>query len=61
MGSFRIPAVESDMCPKCGASNVGRKVSVWRVADERGPHHECTVCAHSWKTPEQAQFSAERI
>jgi DNA-directed RNA polymerase subunit M/transcription elongation factor TFIIS len=58
---FRVPAVDDEVCPKCGSANVGRKVRVWRVADERGPHHECDVCAHSWKTPEQVRFAGERV
>lgn len=45
----KIPALDSENCPKCGAENIGRKIHVWRVSDERGLHCECSVCAHSWK------------
>lgn len=50
-GHLRMPAPDVDgPCPKCRAENVGdRKFYVWRVADERGLHWECDVCAHSWK------------
>ena len=51
--TFRIPALDNVQCPKCRAENIGRKVAVWRVADERGPHHECSVCAHAWREPGQ--------
>lgn len=43
------PPITELQCPKCGAENVGRKTHVWRVADERGVHHECQVCAHAWR------------
>ena len=45
----RIPALDDVLCPRCGAENAGEKIYVWRVADERGPHHECDACAHDWK------------
>lgn len=54
--SVRIPALEDERCEKCGAENIGRKVYVWRVADERGPHMECDQCSHSWRTPGQAAY-----
>jgi DNA-directed RNA polymerase subunit M/transcription elongation factor TFIIS len=44
----RIPALEDEACPKCGAVTLGKKVVVWRAADERGPHYECDACANSW-------------
>lgn len=51
-GYLRVPEPEATeiRCPKCGAENIGRKVYVWRVSDERGLHLECDVCAHSWAT-----------
>lgn len=55
--SVRIAALQDELCPKCCAENIGRKVYVWRVADERGPHFECDVCAHSWQTENQVRFS----
>ncbi len=46
-GYVRIPEPEITQraCPKCGAENVGRKIYLWRVSDERGVHNECDVCA----------------
>ena len=46
--TFKVPAFDSTDCPKCGAGNAGRKVYVWKVADERGIHFECDVCSKSW-------------
>lgn len=46
----RSPAQPDEACPKCGNANPdARKVSIWRVSDERGLHLECEVCAHAWK------------
>lgn len=42
------PEITELQCPKCRAENVGRKLHIWRVADERGVHYECSVCAHAW-------------
>ncbi len=53
---MRIPAADSVMCPKCGAENIGRKVCIWNVADERGPHFECDICAKEWKSIAQAAY-----
>ena len=50
-GYVRVPANDHVSCPKCQAENIGRKVHVWSVADERGHHYECEVCAHDWTTP----------
>lgn len=47
-GHVKIPAPPYEACPRCGEMNTDRKARVWRVADERGPHHECDVCAHAW-------------
>lgn len=47
-GWLRIPVPLDMMCPKCGSENVGRKTHLWVVVDERGKHHECSVCAHAW-------------
>ena len=48
-GYVRIPAPPYELCPKCGACNPDdRCVSVWRVADRRGSHAECDVCASAW-------------
>ena len=45
----RIAAHSDEVCPKCGSCNPNdRQVTVWRVADERGAHFECDVCAASW-------------
>lgn len=46
--TFKVPAFDSTDCPKCGAGNAGRKVYVWKVADERGIHFECDVCSKAW-------------
>ena len=46
---IRIPALDDERCPHCGAENVGQKVYVWRAADERGPHLECDVCAKEFR------------
>jgi hypothetical protein len=46
--SLRVPAFESTFCPKCDTGNTERKFYVWKVADERGLHFECDVCAHAW-------------
>lgn len=40
-------------CPKCGAENIGKRVHIQSVTDERGTHYECSVCAHSWTTKEK--------
>jgi hypothetical protein len=49
-GSVSIPALADDVCPKCGACNATeRQHHVLRVADERGLHFECGVCAASWR------------
>ena len=51
LGSFRVPEplVSDQRCPHCGAENLTeRDHRVWRVADERGMHRECDVCACSW-------------
>jgi hypothetical protein len=45
----RIPALDDERCPFCGAENQGRKVYVWRAADERGAHMECDSCAREWR------------
>jgi predicted RNA-binding Zn-ribbon protein involved in translation (DUF1610 family) len=47
---FRIPEppISELACPKCGSENIGRKIYVWRVADERGQHWECDACATAW-------------
>lgn len=50
---MRTAALEDVTCPKCGAENIGRKVYIWRVVDERGPHMECDVCGHPWREPGQ--------
>jgi hypothetical protein len=47
-GYVRILAPPCDCCPKCGAMNTDRIGHVWRVADERGAHGECDICAHHW-------------
>jgi hypothetical protein len=47
-GYVRILAPPCDSCPKCGTMNTDRIGHVWRVADERGAHGECDVCAHHW-------------
>lgn len=54
--TVRVPALDGVHCPKCGAENIERKVCVWKVADERGPHHECDVCAETWQEPGQVAF-----
>lgn len=45
-GYVKIPALESEQCEKCHAENVGRKIYLWRIADERGAGLDCDVCAH---------------
>ncbi len=60
-GYARIPANDDIACPKCRAENIGRKIAVWLISDERGPGHECDVCAHYWKTPEQAAYRRSPI
>ena len=50
-GYVRIPAAPTLhlMCPKCRAENVtAGQHHVEIVADERGSHVECNVCAHAW-------------
>lgn len=47
--TVRIPAPDDQPCPKCHAVNRPGVEYVWRIADERGLHLECIVCAHSWK------------
>ena len=46
---FRLPAPLDEACPKCQSMNTDKKTVVWHVADERGLHGECDVCAHAWK------------
>lgn len=46
--TLKIPALDHIDCPKCGSGNTDKKVHIWKVADERGVHHECSVCAHAW-------------
>lgn len=50
-GYLKVPALLHEVCPRCSASNDPVRTSVWRVADERGLHFECDVCAHEWKLP----------
>jgi hypothetical protein len=47
-GYVKIPAPDIDLCQGCGASNHGKAIALWRVADERGPHVECDGCGASW-------------
>lgn len=55
-GYARCPALNDEACPKCGAVNPNdTQVYVWRVADERGAHLQCDVCAHEWR------FACEQI
>lgn len=50
--TVRIAALPDEACPHCGASNPNdTQVTVWRVADERGPHLECDCCSHQWRNP----------
>ena len=48
MGHYRIPAPPFEFCPHCKECNDDKRTRVWRVADERGLHRECDVCAHAW-------------
>ena len=51
--TIRMPAINGVRCPKCGAENIPpNKNYVWRVADERGLHFECDVCAHDFQAKE---------
>jgi hypothetical protein len=45
--TVRAPALNDEVCPKCGAANHDRAVSLWRVADERGLHWQCDCCSWS--------------
>lgn len=47
-GYVRIPSPPFEACPKCGEMNTPTVFRVFRVADERGLHGECEVCAHAW-------------
>ena len=58
----RIPALDDERCPYCGAENLGRKVYVWQAADERGPHLECDVCAKEWPvTPNGVTMTGKAV
>ena len=46
-GYISIDALPDEACPHCRAENIGRAVSVRRVADNRGMHFACDVCAHA--------------
>lgn len=54
--TVRIPAPEIVQCPKCGNENIGRKIYIWLVSDERGPHYECSACAQSWRSERQQAY-----
>jgi hypothetical protein len=47
-GYFKSPEPEiTGPCRKCGAENIGRKIYLWRVVDERPAHVDCDVCSYS--------------
>lgn len=47
LGWCKLLAPPFERCPKCGESNSPQIGGLWRVADERGMHFECEVCAYS--------------
>jgi hypothetical protein len=58
-GDSSIDALPDEECPHCGAENIGRAVSVRPVANHRGMHFECDVCAHAWLPGEPFVFRCE--
>ena len=58
-GYISIDARPDEVCPHCGAQNIGQAVSVRRVADGRGMHLECDVCAHAWLPGQATVFRCE--
>jgi hypothetical protein len=66
-GWTRMAALPEEECPKCGAFNLeatvdkGPRVHIWKVADERGSHFQCKVCAHSWVTPSCVVVTAKDV
>jgi DNA-directed RNA polymerase subunit M/transcription elongation factor TFIIS len=54
------PMATDVTCPKCHAMNAtDRQRHIMRVADERGLHHECSVCGTSFHV-ETAQTDVTR-